>query len=78
MKVRLWLQRPPRESWVLRVIHETNDGTAIVRTWFNEYPPTTHPPPSVTVPIALACARLARAALEGQVESKSFSVEMKS
>lgn len=75
MKIRLWLQRPPRVQWVLRMILHSRDRKVIVRTWFQEYGPGCPPPPSVTLPVAMSCARIARAALEGPAVDTTFSVD---
>lgn len=77
MKIRLWLQHPPRVQWCLRVIYNTPDATIIVRTWFDEYPPETPPPPRVTLPVALFCASVARAARATDVPNQRFNVEVK-
>ena len=76
MKVFLWYQRPPREQWVLKVIHETGDKIATARTWFPEYSRSNVPPPSVTVPAVVTCARMVRAAIEG--EEARYQVELRS
>lgn len=75
MKIRLWLQNPPRVEWVMKVTHENDRGSVIVRTWFSEYKDRRgHPPPAVTIPAALACARIAQAALAGEVLEGSYRV----
>jgi hypothetical protein len=78
MRIWLWLQRPPRVQWVLKVIHDTPEGTAIVRTWFEDYGPGAPPPPYVTVPVALACAGIARAAIAGADAATKYQVELRS
>lgn len=70
MKIFLWHQRSPREQWVLKVIHEGVGNIAIARTWFPEYNRLTVPPPSVTVPAAIAC--MARAAIEGEKRADAY------
>ena len=74
MIITLHLQRPPREQWVLKVVHQTDIGEAIVRTWFTEYAPEHRPPSSGVTPLALLCAKIARAALEDGPMDRRFSV----
>jgi hypothetical protein len=77
IRVRLWLQKPPRVQWVLRVTYDTPDATIIVRTWFDEYAPDSVPPPRVTLPIALFCAGLARAARASDVDSRRYQLDVR-
>lgn len=77
LKMKLWLQRPPRVMWVLRVIEKSEHGEAIVRSWFPEYTGGEPPPPEVVMPVALACMRIAKAAVAGEVVDSKYSVELK-
>ncbi len=78
MIITLRLQLPPREQWMLRVVHRTAAGEAIVRTWLTEYAPEHRPPLSVVAPLAALCTRIARAALEEDVADARFSVAVMS
>ena len=77
MKIRLWLQRPPRVQWVLRVVHQEGDTEVNIRTWVPEYPPHQHPPAQVVKPVAIACARIALAAAKGALGDSKYQVELR-
>lgn len=77
MKVFLWLQKPPRVQWVLKITDSSPTHTVTVRTWLNEYGPDVVPPPSAVTPLAVACARLALTALTEAVDDAKFQLEVK-
>lgn len=78
LKVKLWLQHPPKVMWVLRVISNTERGDAIVRAWFPEYTSGEPPPVEVVQPVALICARIALAATAQEIPvDGKFSVEIR-
>jgi hypothetical protein len=72
----VWLQRPPRVQWAMKVIVESEHGVAVVRTWFHEYGPTERPPCSVTIPLAEMCERVALAALASNLEDADLRLEI--
>ena len=75
IKIKLWLQKPPRVQWVLRLTLDARDRKVVVRTWFHEYGPSTPPPPCVTIPAAMACRGIAAAALQGPALDATYSVD---
>lgn len=77
MHIRLWLQKPPRVQWVLKVTDENEEYTASARTWFDEYSPDHVPPPYVVIPAALMCARIVAAVLGGPIGQAKFQVDIK-
>jgi hypothetical protein len=72
----VWLQRPPRVQWAMKVIVESERGVATVRTWFHEYGPAERPPHSVTGPLASMLERVALAALAGGNEEDDADLQI--
>ncbi len=76
MKIRLWLQKPPRVQWCLKLVDDSDECTIIIRTWFDDYPPDRPPPPAVVGPYAQEMARLA-GALRQSPADRHYAIEVK-
>lgn len=77
IRTSMWLQKPPREEWCLRVIAETTDGDQVVmRTWFKEYEKGHKPPRQITDPIAQRMQRMAVLLLEGEIDDGDYCIEV--
>ena len=75
VKVLLWLQKPPRVQWCLKLVASCEESTITIRMWFDDYPPEIPPPPSGVGPYAEEMARIANV-LRGSSEDRHYSIQI--
>ncbi len=65
-RVSLYLQRPPRVCWCLRISIQEDDGAWVtLKTWFDEYTEEGKPPPySLVLPMTEKLTALGKRAME--------------